>query len=100
LAGFKKLLARDFDINSTLEELKRSIQRQGQERQRQRVEEEQPKGGEVRPAKLEKSIAVPAKIKSASEIESLIRQLNELKAQFGLYSEVEVTFSFVNGGEN
>ena len=45
LAGLKKLLARDYDINSTLEELKRSIQRQGQERLRQRIEEERAKYG-------------------------------------------------------
>ena len=38
LAGLKKLLARDYDINRTLEELRRSIQRQGQERRRQRAQ--------------------------------------------------------------
>jgi hypothetical protein len=99
LAGFKKLLARDFDINSTLEDVKRSIQRQGQERQRQRVEEERPKVEEGKRTKLEKSIAVPAKLRSAADVDCLIRQLNELKAQFGLYSEVEVTFT-VDEGEN
>jgi hypothetical protein len=49
LAGLKKLLARDYDINSTLDDLKRSIQRQGQERLRQRMEEERAKTGEKGP---------------------------------------------------
>jgi hypothetical protein len=56
LAGLKKLLARDYDINSTLEDLKRSIQRQGQERLRQRMEEERAKKGEkVRPSSPSRS---------------------------------------------
>jgi hypothetical protein len=99
LAGLKKLLARDYDINSTLEELKRSIQRQGQERLRQRMEEERAKTGDKGPAKLTKSIAVPVKMTSAADIDSLIQQLHEIKAQFGLYAEIEVRFSVDNGGD-
>jgi len=99
LDGFKKLLARDYDINSTLEDLKRSIQRQGQERLRQRIEEERTKAGDKGPAKLSKSIAVPTKMTSAADIDALIQQLHEIKAQLGLYSEVEVTFSLGNGSD-
>jgi hypothetical protein len=36
---------------------------------------------------------------SAADIDSLIQQLHEIKAQLGLYSEIEVTFSVGNGGE-
>ena len=92
LAGLKKLLARDYDINSTLEDLKRSIQRQGQERLRQRMEEERTKTGDKGPAKLIKSIAVPVKMTSAADIDSLIQQLNEIRAQLVLYAEIEVSF--------
>jgi hypothetical protein len=92
LAGLKKLLARDYDINSTLEELKRSIQRQGQERLRQRMEEERAKTGEKGPAKLSRSISVPVKMTSAADIDLLIQQLHEIKAQLGLYAEIEVSF--------
>ena len=99
LAGLKKLLARDYDINSTLEDLKRSIQRQGQERLRKRMEEERAKTGEKGPAKLTKSIAVPVKMTSAADIDTLIQQLHEIKAQIGLYAEIEVTFSLGNGGD-
>lgn len=92
LAGLKKLLARDYDINSTLDELKRLIQRQSQERKRLTLEEEQAKTGEKGPAKLSKSISVPTKITSAADIEILIQQLNEIKAQLKLYAEIEVSF--------
>src|SRR5690606_2564244 len=99
LAGLKKLLARDYDINSTLEDLKRSMQRQGQERLRQRMEEERAQTGEEGPAKLSKSIAVPTKMTSAADIDALIQQLDEIKAQLGFYAEVEVTFSVGAGGD-
>jgi Family of unknown function (DUF6079) len=99
LSGLKKLLARDYDINSTIEELKRSIQRQGQERLRKRMEEERAKSGEKGPSKLTRKVAVPAKITTAADIDAVIQQLHEIKAQVGLYSEIEVTFSVGNGGE-
>jgi hypothetical protein len=92
LAGLKKLLARDYDINSTIEELKRSIQRQGRERVRRRVEDERANYDETGPVKLSRSIAVPAMMTSAADIDSLIQQLHELRAQFGLYSEIEISF--------
>jgi hypothetical protein len=97
LVGLKKLLARDYDINGTLEELKRSIQRQGQERMLQRVEEERAKYGDKGPAKLTKSISVPAKMTSAADIDSLIQQLHEIKAQIGLYAETEITIVLNDG---
>jgi hypothetical protein len=93
LAGLKKLLARDYDINSTLDDLKRSIQRQGQERIRRRLEEERAKSGEKGPTKLSRRVAVPAKMTTAAELDTVIQQLHEIKAQVGLYSEIEVTFS-------
>jgi hypothetical protein len=99
LVGLKKLLARDYDINCTLEELKRSIQRQGRERLRQRMEDERAKSGEKGPAKLCKSISVPVKMTSAADIDSLIQQLHEIKAQLGLYAEIEVTFYLGNEGK-
>jgi hypothetical protein len=92
LSGLKKLLARDYDISSTLEDLKRSIQRQGQERLRQQMEE-RAKTGEKGPTKLSKSIVVPVKVTSEADLDSLIQQLHEIKAQLGLYAEIDLTFS-------
>ena len=91
LAGLKMLMARDYDINNTLEDLKHSIQRQGKKRLRQRMEEERAKTGERGPAKLTKSIAVPVKMTLAADIDALIQQLQEIKAQLGLYAEIEVS---------
>lgn len=99
LDGLKRLLARDYDIHSTLEELKRSIQRQGQDRLRQRIEEERATTGYQGPPKLTKSIAVPMKMTSAADIDSLIQQLHEIKAQLGLYAEIEVTFYVSKDGD-
>lgn len=93
LAGLKALVSRDYDINATIEDLKRAIQQQGQERIRKRIEEEPaPVGGDGKPYKLVRSIAVPASVSSVGEIEQLLRQLNEVKAQMGIYTEVEISF--------
>jgi len=98
LAGLRKLLARDYDISSTIEDLRRSIQKQGQERIRQRIEDERAEKGKTGPAKFERAISVPAKMTSAADLEALIIKLNEIKAQLALYDEIEVSFSF-GGGE-
>lgn len=98
LAGLKKLLTRDYDIGSTVEELKRSIQRQGQERLRARLEEEREKEGKAGPSKLEKTVKVPAKATTAADLDSVIRTLTEIKAQIGFYAEVDVRFALEEGG--
>lgn len=97
LAGLRKLLARDYDISSTIDNLRRSIQRQGQERLRQRIEEDRADKGKTGPAKLEQAISVPPIMTSAADLDQLILKLNEIKAQLELYDEIEV--SFLLGGE-
>lgn len=97
LAGLKKLLARDYDISSTIDDIKRSITRQRQERQRQEFDEDAAKFKGEKTAKLTRSFSVPAKLASAGELDALIFQLNELKAQLSLYDEIDV--SFVLGGD-
>ena len=94
LAGLRKLLARDYDISSTIDELRRSIQRQGQERIRQRIEDERAEKGKKGPAKFEQAISVPTKMTTAADLDALILKLNEIKAQLALYDEIEVSFSF------
>ncbi len=91
LADLKKLLARDCDISSTIEDLKRTLQRQGQERQRKRIEDERPKSGGKGPAKLTKQVSVPWKLTPSADIDALIQQLQEIKAQLSLYAEAETT---------
>jgi hypothetical protein len=97
LGGLKRLLTRDYDINMTVDELKRSIQRGGQERRLKRLAEERPSSNEKSPSKFVKKLVVPATITTAADIDALIQKLHEVKAQLGLYSEVEVTFSVARG---
>jgi len=97
MAGLKKLLARDYDISSTLEDIKRSINRQRQERIRQELDEEAAKYKAQGGGKLARSIAVPSKLSSASDLDALIFKLNEIKTQLALFDEIEV--SFVVGGD-
>ena len=94
LAGLRKLLARDYDISSTIDELRRSIQRQGRERIRQRIEDERAETGKKGPAKFEQSVSVPTIITTAADLDALILKLNEIKSQLALYDELEVSFSF------
>jgi hypothetical protein len=98
LSGLNKMLAREYDINSTLENLRRSIQRQGQERLRQRVEEERAKSGQTGPSKLFRKVALPARLSTTADIDAVIQQLQDIKAQVGLYSDIEVTFLVADGG--
>lgn len=97
LAGLRKLLARDYDISSTLEEIKRSINRQRQERIRQKLDEEAEKHKAEGKSKLARSIAVPSKLSSARDLDALIGELNELKVQLALYEEIEVSFVIGRG---
>ena len=91
LSGLKKLLALDYDINSTLEELKSSIRKTGQEKLRQRQEIQQAAQWKENRPKLVKSIAVPVTIASAQDLDALIRQLQDLKSELGSYAELELT---------
>jgi hypothetical protein len=99
LGGLQKLLKRAFEITSTVEDLKKSIEQQGDERRRKRFEEERNKGGDTHVAKLKTSIPVPARVTSAAAIDALIKQLQALKAQATAYEELEVTFTMAEGGE-
>ncbi len=93
LAGLKQLLARDYDINTSLSAIKGTIQRKGQERRLQRLQEERDQSGEKGPARLKRSIPIPASITTAAQLDELIRQLQEIKAQLALYAEVEVSIT-------
>lgn len=97
LEGLKRLLAREFDISSTLAQLERLVQTQGQDRLRLRVEEERAKYGNKGPSKLERRHRLPAKVSSAAELGRVITQLQDLQAQAGVYAEVDI--AFVIGGD-
>lgn len=94
LTGLKRLLTRDYDINSTIDELRRSIQRQGQERALQRAEQQQKKGmSEDGPKKLTEAVLLPAKLTTLADLDSLIQRLNQLRSQFSAYQDVELSLT-------
>lgn len=94
LAELKKLLARDFDINNRIKELKCLIQQQGQDRIRLRREEDANKINEKSPTRWSKLFSVPKKVTTEKELDFLIQQLNEIKSQISNCSEVEILFEF------
>ena len=59
---------------------------------RERIEEERAENSGNGAIKLSKSVVVPAKLTNAAELDALIQQLHEIKAQLGLYAEIEVSF--------
>lgn len=92
LEGLRKLLACDYAITSTLDEIKRSINQQREDRIRQEIEEEAATYEGERATKLARSIAVPSRLSSARDLDALISRLNDLKSQLTLYEEIEVSF--------
>lgn len=92
LNGLKRLLAREFEISSTVEQTKRSVQAQGQERLRQRVEEERAKCGANGPSTLRRHHALPPRVKSTGELDGVIRGLQDLQAEAGTYAELDISF--------
>ncbi|WP_327211619.1 BREX system P-loop protein BrxC [Rhizobium ruizarguesonis] len=92
LGGLKRLLARDYDISRTIEEIKRSINQQREDRIRQELDEESARYKAEGSGKIARSITVPSKLSSASDLDALIGKLNELKSQLAFYEEIEVSF--------
>ncbi len=90
LAGLQKLITHEFDIQSSLSELKDRIIRDGRERQRQRVEEQKKKDFQGDKNKTARSIKVPVSLSSTAQLEELIRQLLTLKAELSYYDEFEL----------
>ena len=62
LTGLKRLLACDYDISTTIDDIKRSINKQRQERIRQELDEEAAKYKGEGSRRLARSIAVPVQI--------------------------------------
>lgn len=91
LTGLKQLLAKDYDLGTSLSAWKDSIRKNGQERARRRMEEEREASGEDKAIKLKRSITISAKLTSAAQLDELIRQLHEIKSQTVLYGEIELT---------
>ena len=90
LVGLEKLITHEFDIQSSLSELKQRIIREGRERQRQRVEEQKKKDIKDGKTKVERSIKIPVSLSTTAQLEELIKQLQSLKSELSYYDEFEL----------
>lgn len=91
IAGLKQLLAKDYDLSTSLSALKDSIRKSGHERVRRRIEGERKASGEDQPSKLMRSIAISAKLTSTEQLDELIQKLHEIKSQSASYGGIELT---------
>jgi hypothetical protein len=90
LQGLQTLLNQELVIRDRVHELKSRMVRQGQERRRQRLEDEKAQAKQEGKTKLSRSIAIPTSITDASQLDVLIQTLQALRHELALYSEIEV----------
>lgn len=89
LEGLRKLLARDYDISNTIDDIKRSIDQHREARLRRVAEDA---AGTAQIGKLEALVAVPSRLSSASDLDALINKLNDLRSQLTLYDGIDLSF--------
>lgn len=96
LAGLKRLLSRQFDIEGTLARLRDSILRDGRDRRRERERPAAPPpggdGGAAVAVRQTRVLALPRRIATAAQLDALIDRLQELRAEIG-FAEVDVTLT-------
>ena len=81
LAGLKKLIARQFDIEETIGDLKRRIVQQAHDRrQRERQTGAKTSGGPAA-TRSRRPLSLPARIASTTELDALIARLQSLRAE-------------------
>jgi hypothetical protein len=90
LQGLKTLINQEFVRHSRVSEFKELIARQGQDRRRQRLEEEKAKAKQAGQTKITRTLNIPTAITKASQVDTLIQELQALKHELALYSEIEV----------
>lgn len=81
IAGLKSLLASQFDISTTIQDIKRRIVEEG----RERLRPPEPKKGETDEPRPRRAIKVPATIATPEELDQLIRRLQELRTDASYY---------------
>jgi len=89
LAGLKRLLALQYDIEATVGAMKSTIVRDGRERQRERLKLG---GASDVPPKAKRELAVPRRIATASQLDALIDRLVHLRGEIP-YAEFDLTLT-------
>jgi Family of unknown function (DUF6079) len=90
LQGLQALLNQELVIHDRVHALKNRMVRQGQERRRQRLEDEKARAQQEGRTKLSRAVAIPTSITDASQLDVLIQTLQALRHELALYSEIEV----------
>ena len=93
LVGFRNLLARDFDISSTLDEVRHSIQTLARDR-RKPIPLPPSMGPVPQPVStiFARSITVPMRIISIDVLDALINHLNQIRAEAAAHPDVDLSF--------
>ena len=89
LAGLKKLVARQYDIEQTIAHLKARIVQDARARAQREREAETAGGFREATAKTRRPLAVPARIATAAELDALIRELQALRIDIA-YTEFDI----------
>lgn len=75
IAGLKALLSSEFDIGTTIRDLKRRVVDEGRERRKPQVS----KPGQMAEQRPRQTLKIPARIATAEELDALIDRLQELR---------------------
>jgi hypothetical protein len=86
IAGLKFLLSSQFDITTTIQDLKRRIIEDGRERRKPPI----PIPGDPTKPRQRRPLTIPAKITTTDELDALIKRLQELRSD-AFYYEFDVS---------
>jgi hypothetical protein len=90
LQGLQTLLNQELSIRDRVHELKNRMVRQGQERRRQRLEDEEAQAKKEGRTRISRTVAIPSSITDAGQLDVLIQTLQALRHELALNSEIEV----------
>jgi hypothetical protein len=81
MAGLKRLIARQFDIDSLIAETKAKVVKESKARRAATYPPAQPVPGGGMREKMRRTIEVPARIESMADLDALIRTLSQLRQE-------------------
>lgn len=97
LSGLKQLIAQEFDIHSTIQDLRQKIISMGKERARKKETERQEKArGENT---FLKTLSIPNRIGSIQELNDLLKRLEQIRADSIAHDKFEISF-FIEPSSN
>jgi hypothetical protein len=93
LAGLKRLLAQQVDIEATVGDMKNTIVRDGRSRQRERTKPTTCAGGVAEPGgRVARVLSLPRRIQTSDQLNALIEQLEKFRAEMA-FAEFDVTLT-------